>query len=219
MKKTKASKTSSTSHLSLPTPIAEVDDSCKSQITPACLQAIYNMPSTPASSNRTNLFVATFAQESATQSDLQVSSGDYKWVNFDTTHRIYGQAFLGKFRKGSQPARVILGSLDGGITGFASSGTTEAVSVHHGSRRESHSFPYRAWIFNILQASRRMCPPRSYRWAQTTPTGSPAFWTSSTRFWPKMSCRRCSQRVSASTKRTFQPRSGGKRALILFFVD
>ncbi|KAI0331226.1 subtilisin-like protein [Cubamyces sp. BRFM 1775] len=106
VKKTKASKTSSTSQPSLPTAVADVDDSCKSQITPACLQAIYSMPSAPASSNRTNLFVATFAQESASQSDLQ--------------------AFLGKFRKGSQPARVILGSLDGGTTSFTSSATTEA---------------------------------------------------------------------------------------------
>lgn len=71
-KSTKASATS-TSQKSSPTAVAAaVDDSCKTQITPKCLQSIYNIPSAPASSNRSNLFVASFAGESAELSDLKV---------------------------------------------------------------------------------------------------------------------------------------------------
>ncbi|OSD01273.1 family S53 protease-like protein [Trametes coccinea BRFM310] len=89
-----------------PTLAAAVDDSCKTQITPECLQAIYNIPAAPAS-GRSNLFVATFAQESATPSDLK--------------------AFLGQFRQdvANHTSKVSLQSLDGG-TNNNTSGTTEA---------------------------------------------------------------------------------------------
>ncbi|KAI9068395.1 subtilisin-like protein [Trametes sanguinea] len=89
-----------------PTVAAAVDDSCKTQITPQCLQAIYHVPAAPASGH-SNLFVATFAQESATPSDLK--------------------AFLGQFRQdlANHTSKVSLQSLDGG-TNNNTSGTTEA---------------------------------------------------------------------------------------------
>ncbi|KAH9894972.1 subtilisin-like protein [Cubamyces lactineus] len=96
------------SHTSLPGPVAAVDDSCKGIVTPECLQSLYNIPSAPASSNQSNLFVTIFGQEAPTQSDLQ--------------------SFLGEFRQdvGSRPAEVVLGAIDGSTGGFGSTGTLEA---------------------------------------------------------------------------------------------
>lgn len=71
----KDTKTSATSTSQKPSPTgvaAAVNDSCKTQITPECLQSIYNIPSAPASSNRSNLFVASFAGESAAPLDFKV---------------------------------------------------------------------------------------------------------------------------------------------------
>ncbi|KAI0331225.1 subtilisin-like protein [Cubamyces sp. BRFM 1775] len=97
-----------TSHTTLPRPVAAVDDSCKGLITPECLQSLYNIPSAPASSNQSNLFVTIFGQEAPTQNDLQL--------------------FLGEFRQdnGRRPAEVVLGGIDGSTGGFGSTGTLEA---------------------------------------------------------------------------------------------
>ena len=48
------------------------NDSCKTAITPKCLQSIYNVPATPAKNKTNNLFVATFIGESADPADLTV---------------------------------------------------------------------------------------------------------------------------------------------------
>ncbi|KAI0780145.1 subtilisin-like protein [Fomes fomentarius] len=54
-----------------PVPTITPDESCKTKITPECIQAIYNVPNTPASNNKSNLFVASFVNESADPKDLQ----------------------------------------------------------------------------------------------------------------------------------------------------
>ncbi|KAI0674808.1 family S53 protease-like protein [Trametes maxima] len=100
----------STSRKTAPTVVAAVDGSCKTVITPKCLQSIYNIPSAPASSNSSSIIVASFAGEAATSQDLQM--------------------FLTQFRpdvkkKVSSQSIFAVKSLDGGATDF-SSGTTEA---------------------------------------------------------------------------------------------
>ncbi|KAH9858512.1 family S53 protease-like protein [Lenzites betulinus] len=75
--KGKGSRTSSSAKPS-PTAVAAVADSCRTVITPKCLQAIYNMPSTPASGNRSTLFVTGFGGESATPSDLKTFLGQFR---------------------------------------------------------------------------------------------------------------------------------------------
>ncbi|CDO72790.1 hypothetical protein BN946_scf184994.g43 [Trametes cinnabarina] len=89
-----------------PTEVTAVDGSCKSEITPQCLQTIYNIPTAPAT-GRSNLSVATFAQEFATPSDLK--------------------AFLGQFRQdaANHASKVSIEALDGGANN-STFGTTEA---------------------------------------------------------------------------------------------
>ena len=54
------------------TGLVKPDDSCKTQITPACLQAIYNIPSDAALNSSSNIFVASFVGESTDPADLKV---------------------------------------------------------------------------------------------------------------------------------------------------
>ena len=51
---------------------AIVPAQCAQFTTPGCLQAIYNIPSTPATAPSNNIYVPAFLNEIATQSDLQV---------------------------------------------------------------------------------------------------------------------------------------------------
>ncbi|KAI0644613.1 family S53 protease-like protein [Trametes meyenii] len=104
------SSSSQTSLKAAPTALAAVDDSCKTEITPKCLQSIYNIPSAPTFSNSSDIVVASFAGEAATSQDLQT--------------------FLAQFRpdikkKALSQSTFSVKSLDGGATNF-SSGTTEA---------------------------------------------------------------------------------------------
>ncbi|TFK81380.1 subtilisin-like protein [Polyporus arcularius HHB13444] len=92
---------------------ATPDASCKTTITPECLQAIYNIPSAPASNNQSNLFVASFIGESADPADLQ--------------------QFLGQFRsdikqdaKKSADSLFAVQSVDGGTNNLVGA-TTEAT--------------------------------------------------------------------------------------------
>ncbi|RPD78397.1 subtilisin-like protein [Lentinus tigrinus ALCF2SS1-7] len=92
---------------------ATPDASCKTKITPECLQAIYNIPSAPASNNQSNLFVASFVGESADPADLQ--------------------QFLGQFRsdikqnaKKSADSLFAVKSVDGGTNNLVGA-TTEAT--------------------------------------------------------------------------------------------
>ncbi|TFY73160.1 hypothetical protein EWM64_g10852, partial [Hericium alpestre] len=48
--------------------------SCASAITPACLQAMYNIPSTPATQPTNQLAVTGFVEQYANEADLEVSS-------------------------------------------------------------------------------------------------------------------------------------------------
>ena len=52
---------------------AAVDSSCNTQITPACLQALYNIPTTAASASGNSLAVSGFIDEIPNKSDLSVS--------------------------------------------------------------------------------------------------------------------------------------------------
>ena len=52
---------------------ADVPSSCAQTITPQCLQAIYNIPSTPATAVGNSIGVSGFANEVANQTDFQVS--------------------------------------------------------------------------------------------------------------------------------------------------
>ena len=49
-----------------------VPASCESEITPACLQALYGIPSTPASVSSNQLAVSGFIEQFANQQDLKV---------------------------------------------------------------------------------------------------------------------------------------------------
>ncbi|KAM5543119.1 hypothetical protein V8D89_002993 [Ganoderma adspersum] len=54
------------------------DDSCKTKITPACLQAIYGIPSDAALNRLSNIFVASFVGESADPADLKKFLGEFR---------------------------------------------------------------------------------------------------------------------------------------------
>ena len=52
---------------------ASVPAKCDTQITPDCLQALYNIPTTAASATGNSLGVSVFIEEIANQDDLTVS--------------------------------------------------------------------------------------------------------------------------------------------------
>ncbi|KAI0696966.1 family S53 protease-like protein [Cerioporus squamosus] len=59
---------------SAPKPVQEratVPASCASQTTPACLQALYNIPATPATASSNNIFVAGYLDEIANVSEVK----------------------------------------------------------------------------------------------------------------------------------------------------
>ncbi|TBU22963.1 subtilisin-like protein [Dichomitus squalens] len=65
------------------------DDSCKTKITPACLQAIYNIPPDSALNTSSNIFVASFVGESADPADLKKFLGEFRPdVSQGTTFRV-----------------------------------------------------------------------------------------------------------------------------------
>ena len=51
-----------------------VDASCDTQITPSCLQQLYNIPTTPASATGNSLGVSGFGGEIPNKDDLTVST-------------------------------------------------------------------------------------------------------------------------------------------------
>ncbi len=51
---------------------AAVPASCANQTTPACLQALYNIPTTPATAQSNNIYVAGYLDEIANVSEVQV---------------------------------------------------------------------------------------------------------------------------------------------------
>ncbi|OBZ67228.1 Tripeptidyl-peptidase sed3 [Grifola frondosa] len=56
----------------------DIPASCASTITPACLQAIYNIPTTPATSSSNQLAVTGFEFQFANQADLQTFLTDFR---------------------------------------------------------------------------------------------------------------------------------------------
>ncbi|KAM5542002.1 hypothetical protein V8D89_004312 [Ganoderma adspersum] len=55
-----------------------VPSACSSSITPACLQAIYNIPAAPATQSTNHLAVAGYIGQYANQADLQTFLGKYR---------------------------------------------------------------------------------------------------------------------------------------------
>lgn len=70
---------------------------CANTISPACLQALYNIPPDPASAPQNNLFVAGFNQDIAADEDLQVN---YKpsYLVIPCAEWLPSQAFLTQTR-------------------------------------------------------------------------------------------------------------------------
>ncbi len=89
-----------------------VPASCDEEATPACLQALYGIPSTPATQSSNVLAVSGFIDQFANQVDLQVS--------VRTTHMIHNllnipQTFLKRFRPDMPPSTTFtLQTVDGG---------------------------------------------------------------------------------------------------------
>ncbi|KAI1787575.1 family S53 protease [Ganoderma leucocontextum] len=86
---------------------AAVDSSCDTQITPACLQALYNIPTTAASASGNSLAVSGFIDEIPNKSDLS--------------------EFLSVLRPDATAGTFDIVSVDGGITDTTSQGTVEAT--------------------------------------------------------------------------------------------
>ncbi|CDO69264.1 hypothetical protein BN946_scf185042.g166 [Trametes cinnabarina] len=57
---------------------ASVDASCNDAITPACLQALYNIPTTPATESSNTLAVTSIESSSASKADLQSFLGKFR---------------------------------------------------------------------------------------------------------------------------------------------
>ncbi|KAI0823318.1 family S53 protease-like protein [Trametes gibbosa] len=75
---------------------ASVDSSCDDAMTPACLQALYNIPTTPATQKSNNLAVSSFVSSFASKTDLK--------------------SFLGQFRPDmSSSTQFSLQTIDGGV--------------------------------------------------------------------------------------------------------
>ena len=120
---TKATSSTSSKATQTKTP----DDSCKTKVTPACLQAIYGIPSEAALNRSSNLFIASFVGESADPADLK-ASGWYRLHSFNqSSHQ--PQKFLGEFRPDVDDKTTFrVKDLDGGSNNRVQA-TIEAVSV------------------------------------------------------------------------------------------
>ncbi|RPD58338.1 family S53 protease [Lentinus tigrinus ALCF2SS1-7] len=81
-----------------------VPSSCASQTTPACLQALYNIPTTPATASSNNIHVAGYLSEIANLSEVQTLARTYRKDITNPTFKIV--------------------SIDGGVT--SGQGTFEA---------------------------------------------------------------------------------------------
>ncbi|TFK88151.1 subtilisin-like protein [Polyporus arcularius HHB13444] len=86
---------------------AAVPAACDQQITPECLQALYNIPTTPASAKGNSLAVSGFINEIANQDDLN--------------------EFMSVLRPDSPTGSFNAVSVDKGITNTKSPGTVEAT--------------------------------------------------------------------------------------------
>ncbi|PIL23443.1 hypothetical protein GSI_14754 [Ganoderma sinense ZZ0214-1] len=84
-----------------------VDSSCNTQITPACLQELYNIPTTAASASANSLGVSGFINEIPNKSDLS--------------------EFLSVLRPDATAGTFDIVAIDGGITNTNSQGTVEAT--------------------------------------------------------------------------------------------
>ncbi|TFK80828.1 family S53 protease-like protein [Polyporus arcularius HHB13444] len=67
-----------TTHASKVQERASVPASCANQTTPACLQALYNIPATPATAPTNNLYVAGYLDEIANVSEVQALGTRYR---------------------------------------------------------------------------------------------------------------------------------------------
>lgn len=90
-----------------------VPASCATTITPACLQALYGIPTTAATQSSNQLGVAGFIEQFANQADLRVRRQIYHRIS-DAQGTIL-QTFLTNLRKDLAPTTTFtLQTLDGG---------------------------------------------------------------------------------------------------------
>ncbi|KAI0633307.1 family S53 protease-like protein [Trametes polyzona] len=99
-------------HNSTHTRRAGVDASCDDAMTPACLQALYNIPTTPASQKSNTLAVSSFVSSFASKADLKT--------------------FLGKFRSDmSSDTTFALQTLNGGINNEAQASVEGSLDIQY----------------------------------------------------------------------------------------
>lgn len=103
---------------------ADVPSACAQAITPGCLQAIYNIPATPASAAGNSLGVSGFGNEVANPADLQVCTV----CRIDVSRMLTSQRqnFLSQARPDFPNGTFAVQTVDGGSDD--GQGTTEAVS-------------------------------------------------------------------------------------------
>ena len=155
--------------------------SCVAEITPECLQALYRIPTAPATGSG-SIAVSGFLSEVASQSDLDVSLTRRLNCVLELRGAEPYQAFLDKFRPDTTNSTFSVQTLDGGSN--EGNGTAEAVGWPcaasligcHALAVDHHC---RASTSSTQSGWQRTCRPPSYQLGVRIKMASRASWISS----------------------------------------
>jgi tripeptidyl-peptidase-1 len=101
--------------------VIEKRQSCSSEMTPACLQSLYGIPTARASQNSNRIGVSGFIEQWAQQADLNVSSSFLSYIYLDLDDSLLLlKTFLQIFRPDLSGSTFSTVSVDGGINPQAS---------------------------------------------------------------------------------------------------